>query len=129
MNVFVTSSEGLFWYGWLVKHCLPCLPPSHWHALIICLLQRLPTCGDKSTTTATSPDNKLKNRFANICVCELFNLFSLFFSILNKNFKFPPNLYPDDDNRVVLRPLAQYDSDYVNASYVDVSLSPVECQL
>ena len=29
----------------------------------------------------------------------------------------------DDDNRVVLKPVNQYDSDYVNASYVDVSHS------
>ena len=27
----------------------------------------------------------------------------------------------DDDNRVVLKPLDEYESDYVNASYVDVS--------
>ena len=37
-----------------------------------------------------------------------------------------PYLNPDDDDRVVLKPLAQYDSDYVNASYVDVSLSLME---
>ncbi|CAI8054765.1 Receptor-type tyrosine-protein phosphatase S, partial [Geodia barretti] len=53
----------------------------------------LPTYADKPVTVATTPDNKLKNRFANICVY--------------------------DDNRVVLNPLAKYDSDYVNASYVD----------
>ena len=28
----------------------------------------------------------------------------------------------DDDNRVVLRPTDQYQSDYVNASYIDVSI-------
>ena len=27
----------------------------------------------------------------------------------------------DDDNRVVLKPLDEYESDYINASYVDVS--------
>ena len=30
-------------------------------------------------------------------------------------------MYIDDDNRVVLKPLDKYESDYVNASYVDVS--------
>ena len=27
----------------------------------------------------------------------------------------------DDDNRVILAPIDEYDSDYVNASYIDVS--------
>ena len=30
----------------------------------------------------------------------------------------------DDDNRIVLQPIDHYESDYVNASYVDVSTHP-----
>ena len=31
----------------------------------------------------------------------------------------------DDDNRIVLQPIDQHESDYVNASYVDVSTHPL----
>ena len=31
----------------------------------------------------------------------------------------------DDDNRVVLKPVDQYETDYVNASYIDVSTQPL----
>ena len=35
----------------------------------------------------------------------------------------------DDDNRIVLKPIDQHESDYVNASYVDVSTHPLAYSL
>ena len=82
------------------------------------IYQGLSNGGYKSTVIATSPANKKKNRFANICVCELLHNHYLYFNRVDFQ------TCADDDNRIVLKPIDQYESDYVNASYVDVSMQP-----
>ena len=85
--------------------------------------QGLPTGGKKSISIATSPNNKLKNRFANICVCKSLYQYIIVTDILAV--KLVSATCIDDDDRVVLKPLDKYESDYVNASYVDVSTQPL----
>ena len=86
--------------------------------------QGLPTGGNKSISIATSPDNKWKNRFANIHVCKSLNQYIATGIFLIVKFVLC-YICIDDDNRVVLKPLDKYESDYVNASYVDVSTKPL----
>ena len=62
---------------------------------------------------ARSPENKKKNRFANIPVCEFVSCLHLHF---NKSW-----FITDDDNRVILEPMEDLTNEYINASYVDVS--------
>ena len=72
---------------------------------------------DKSITIAARADNWLKNRFVNVCVCKCSRVASVVCVAWEP-------LLTDDDNRVVLRPLEGHEdcqSDYINASYVDVS--------
>ena len=72
-------------------------------------------------------NNRKKNRFANISACKLLAI-SLFTTLLMETMNSPgtkglfSHLNTDDDNRVILNNLEEADSDYINASYVDVSI-------
>ena len=68
-------------------------------------------------------NNRKKNRFANISACKLLAI-SLFTALLMETMNSPGTYFSfntDDDNRVILNKLEEGDSDYINASYVDVS--------
>ena len=70
-------------------------------------------------------NNRKKNRFANISACKLLAI-SLQLAYGNneqsRNKCLFSHLNTDDYNRVILNKLEECDSDYINASYVDVSI-------
>ena len=65
-------------------------------------------------------NNRKKNRFANISACKLLAI-SLFTALLMESPGTNVSFNTDDYNRVILNKLEEGDSDYINASYVDVS--------
>ena len=69
-------------------------------------------------------NNREKNRFANISACKLLAIYSFAYGNNEKsrNKCLFSHLNTDDDNRVILNKLEEGDSDYINASYVDVSI-------
>ena len=66
-------------------------------------------------------NNRKKNRFANISACKLLAIYSFAYEKSRNKCLFS-HLNTDDDNRVILNKLEEGDSDYINASYVDVSI-------
>ena len=71
------------------------------------------TGNDRTCSVGFSSKNKPYNRFQNITVC-------MFISITNRCLM--SYLSTDDDNRIILKSLGNYDNDYINASPIDVSL-------
>ena len=72
---------------------------------------------------STNPQNMPRNKFKNIIVC-MFGAHDYLLMLMNTYIL--SHSYIDDDSRVILRPLPGRDDcqhDYINASYVDVSIS------
>ena len=66
---------------------------------------------------AKLPKNSIKNRYANIYGCKLLYMCIVFKSQVYFLFVY---ICTDDESRVMLHRNSESESDYINASYIDV---------
>lgn len=110
----------------VMQYHSPYIPHVHVHSCMQCLSH----CEENhSTSVALLDANKKYNRFLNIVPCECESCFSLL--VIHGMMRCYMHLIcTDDDNRVKLKSLSGREDcqhDYINASYVDVSIPLTMC--